>query len=158
MVWIPGALSLSDALWHGTLMLTVHLCSQPEQGWHQAPRTACSGGKPWKRWVAAGRGGSSSSCCASSTETRGMWSEMCFRGTVRRGCLLQNWLKVQWLHRRMRHRDWSWFHSLDKTLTHGREGRRSWYSKNISDPRVMEEKKTSQRKLIQAHQQFLPLL
>lgn len=140
-----------------TQNLDAHLSSQPEQGWHQAPGTACSGGKPWKRWVAAGRGSSSSFCRASSTETRGMQSEMFFCGTVRRDCLTTELVKSSTTSQQDEtQRDWSWFHSLKRSWSCGREGWRSWYSQNISDPRVKKENTTIKRELIQTNQQFLP--
>lgn len=138
-----------------TSVLAVHLSSQPEQGRFRAPTTACSGGKPWKKWMAAGRGSTSSSCHASSTETWGVRSETCFCSTVRRGCLAAALVKaLKTSEQDVRPRDWGWL-CLGRSWSQGRGGR-SQSSQSISDPRLKKEETTIERKLIQAHQQFLP--
>lgn len=83
--------------------------------------------------------------------------KMCICGTGRRGCLTTELVKSSTTSQQDEtQRDWSWFHSLERSWSHGREGQRSWCFKNISDPRAKKEKTTIKRKLIEVHQQFLP--
>lgn len=77
-----------------TLAVTVLLSPQPEQGRYRVPTTARSGGKPWKKAVAASRDGSSISCHASGSGIRACGARRDFAAPWERAVLLRCWLKV----------------------------------------------------------------